>query len=244
MLAIIISHTSWVIIVAVFRGENLAHALRIRQLCLTRTLWVLGVRVDKRGAPPPGHHIFVGNHRSYIDPIVALMDVRALPVAKAEVSHWPVIGFGARVTGIMFVKRESKRSRADVLATMRDTMRRGYSVLIFPEGTTHTNPTTLDFRTGGFNMAAREGFSMVPLAIDYADMGDAWVGNDTFIPHFLRCFSKHRTYIKVRYGQPIQSDDLNVLVNETKHWIDENMLAIRQEFEAEKTGKSVPAFAL
>jgi 1-acyl-sn-glycerol-3-phosphate acyltransferase len=243
MLAIIVSHILWVVIPAIFRGANLKHALRIRQLCLTRTLSALGIVIDKKGEVPSGHHIFVGNHRSYIDPIVALRDVRALPVAKAEVSNWPVIGFGARVTGIMFVKRDSKKSRADVLAAMRETLKMGYSVIIFPEGTTHIEPTTVDFRTGAFNMASKEGFSMVPMAIDYKDLGDAWIGNDTFIPHFLRCFSKPKTFVKIRYGQPIQSEDINYLVSESKKWIDENMLLIRQEFESEKTSSTVPAFA-
>ncbi|MCC6724197.1 MAG: 1-acyl-sn-glycerol-3-phosphate acyltransferase, partial [Saprospiraceae bacterium] len=179
LLAIFIITIIWVVVPAIFRGRNLEHALRIRQLCITRILQVLGVRVDLKGEPPTGPHIFVGNHRSYIDPIVTLRDVQALPVAKAEMAAWPVIGFGARVTGIMFVKRESKKSRADVLAAMLETLKLGYSVIIFPEGTTHIEPQTIDFRTGAFNMAAREGFSMVPMAIDYADLGDAWVGNDT-----------------------------------------------------------------
>lgn len=243
LLCYLIYHISWAVIPALFRGKNLKHALMVRQFWVNRSLRMLGVVVDKHGAPPPGHHIFVGNHRTYLDPIVALMDVRALPVAKAEVADWPVIGYGARVTGIMYVKRDSKKSRAAVLAAMRETLKLGYSVLVYPEGTTHVLPTTIDFRTGAFNMAAREGFSVVPMAIDYADMGDAWVGNDTFIPHFLRCFGKKRTYVKIKYGEPIKSDSVDFLVAESKKWIDENMLAIRQEFEADKTRFEVPALA-
>ena len=82
----------------------------------------------------------------------------------------------------------------------------------------------------------------MPMAIDYADLGDAWVGDDTFIPHFLRSFGKKRTYVKIRYGKPMMSTDINYLVTESKRWIDENMLGIRQEFESEKT--SVPIAAL
>ena len=84
---------------------------------------------------------------------------------------------------------------------------------------------------------------MVPMAIDYADLGDAWIGDDTFLPHFLRCFGKPVTHVKIRYGQPLQSNDADLLVSETKQWIDENLLAIRQEFEAEKTRQPVAALA-
>lgn len=239
----LVIHISWVVIPAMFRGPNLQHALTIRQVWVKRILRMLGVVVDKHGEPPVGHHLFVGNHRTYIDPIVALMDVKALPVAKAEVADWPIIGYGARVTGIMYVKRESKSSRAATLDAMRKTLKMGFSVLVYPEGTTHILPTTMEFRTGAFNMAAKEGFSVVPMAIDYADLGDAWVGDDTFVPHFMRCFGKKRTYAKIRYGQPLQSNDINYLVNESKKWIDDNMLLIRQEFELEKTSGTVPALA-
>lgn len=243
LLCYLIYHISWAVIPALFRGKNLKHALMVRQLWVNRSLRMLGVVVDKHGSPPPGNHIFVGNHRTYLDPIVALMDVRALPVAKAEVADWPVIGYGARVTGIMYVKRDSKKSRAAVLNAMRETLKLGYSVLVYPEGTTHVDPATIDFRTGAFNMAAKDGFSVVPMAIDYADMGDAWVGDDTFIPHFLRCFGKKRTYVKIRYGEPLKSDSVDFLVTESKKWIDESMLVIRQEFEADKTRFEVPALA-
>jgi lyso-ornithine lipid O-acyltransferase len=239
----LVVHLSWFLLQSLFRKQDLQQALAVRQGWIAKILLMLGIEVDRGSGPPPGNHLFIGNHRSYIDPIIPLHDVKALPVGKAEVATWPVIGYATKVTGVIFVKRESKSSRADVLAAMRDVLKQGYSVLVYPEGTTHVQPTTIDFRTGAFNMAAKEGFSIVPMAIDYADLGDAWVGNDTFIPHFLRCFGKKRTYVKIRYGQPVMSDDINYLVTESKRWIDENMLGIRQEFESEKTSAPIAALA-
>lgn len=239
----LVAHISWVVILAMFRGPDLQRALSIRQFWVKRILRMLGVVIDKHSEPPSGHHLYIGNHRSYIDPIVALLDVKALPVAKAEVADWPVIGYGAKVTGIMYVKRESKSSRAAVLAAMRETLNLGFSVLVYPEGTTHVLATTIDFRTGAFNMAAKEGFTIVPMAIDYADLRDSFIGNDTFVPHFLRCFGKPRTYVKIRYGKPIKSDNVEEMVRTAKEWIDENMLIIRQEFDAEKISRTSPALA-
>lgn len=243
MVIFMTTHISLVVIKSFFRGPNLQHALAARQIWVSRMLRVLGVKVEKHGAPPPGNHLYVGNHRSYIDPLVALMDVRALPVAKAEVADWPIIGYGAKATGVMYVKRDSKSSRAATLEAIRQTLQLGFSVLVYPEGTTHIQPISIDFRTGAFNMAAKEGFSVVPMAIDYADMGDAWIGDDGFLPHFFRCFGKKRTLVKIKYGQPLRSDDVNFLVTESKRWIDENLLDIRQAFESEKISVSVSALA-
>jgi lyso-ornithine lipid O-acyltransferase len=141
------------------------------------------------------------------------------------------------------VKRESKLSRSATLEAMSEVLDKGFAVLVYPEGTTHLLPTTMVFRTGAFNMAVKKGYSIVPMAIDYADLGDAWVGDDTFLPHFFRTFGKKRTNVKIRYGQPMTSVNVDELVNETKAWIDKNMLDIRQAFELEKTSQLVSTFA-
>ncbi|MBK9015007.1 MAG: 1-acyl-sn-glycerol-3-phosphate acyltransferase [Saprospiraceae bacterium] len=243
LVSCLIFHIVWVVVPAIFRGRDLDHAFKTSQIWLGWMLGKLGIRVDKQGSPPKGHYIYIGNHRAYMDGILAIADVRALPVVKAEVSNWPLIGYGAKLTGIMFVKRDSKKSRTATLDAIREALKMGFSVLVYPEGTTHLKPTTMDFRTGAFSLAAKEGFGIVPMAIDYKYKSDAWVGDETFVPHFIRCFGRKNTYVKIRYGQPIFSDTVDLLVQTTKQWIDENMLAIRQEFELEKTSEPIPAFA-
>lgn len=218
-------------IASVFTENYLRIALRWRRKWANRSLWMLGVRIERSGAvpgPKDGPYIFIGNHRSYIDPIALLTDVEALPVAKAEVSAWPLIGYAARVTGILYVKRESKRSRADTLGAMEEYLKKGYSVLVYPEGTTITDPKTLPFKRGAFRLAAKTGVPIVPTAIEYHDLGDAWVGDDTFIPHFMRCFGKSRTRLLLRYGQPIQGEDAKELLHKCQSWIDEQILEIRR----------------
>ena len=69
-----------------------------------------------------GPAIFVQNHKSYFDPVTALKLVKAMPVSKAEVSTWPLIGFMADYTGVLFVKREDKQSRADTLKGMEEEL--------------------------------------------------------------------------------------------------------------------------
>ncbi|MEZ4962349.1 MAG: lysophospholipid acyltransferase family protein [Saprospiraceae bacterium] len=232
-LFILMYHFSGILLYALFHKDPLPGGLRIRRKFCRRSLKWLGVHVERTGEiPQGGPFLYIGNHRSYLDPIAALIDIDALPVAKAEVSSWPLIGYGGKITGIMYVKRESKSSRAATLEAMRKTLVSGHSVLVYPEGTTHTNPQTIPFKGGAFNLAAKESVPIVPIAIDYLDMGDAWVGNDTFVPHFIRCFGKKRTHIKIRYGQPVSSGDLNFLMETSKKWIDETMKDIRAEFEA------------
>lgn len=212
-------------------GFDLEWALLARQKWVHRALRILGVEVEISGTPPQGPCIFTGNHRSYLDPVIVLRDVRAIPVAKSEVASWPLIGYGTRISGTMYVKRTSKLSRAATLEAMRQVLRGGHSVLVYPEGTTHILPTTLPLRTGAFRLAVEEGLPVVPMAIEYGAVEDAWYGGDTFVPHFLRCFGKKRTFVKMRYGQPISGSDAQALARQARLWLNENMVQMRQEFD-------------
>ncbi len=205
-----------------FSKNWLPLALRMRRYWANISLSILGVKIEYLSEiPAGGPFIFVGNHRSYLDPIVALKDIEALPIAKAEVSSWPIIGYGAKATGILYVKRESKSSRANTLKAMEKMLKEGYSVLVYPEGTTHIEPITHNFQRGAFRLAAELNIPIVPMAIEYMDKGDAWIGDETFLPHFMRCFGKKRAYIKMAYGPSIKNKNANDMMMETKSWIND-----------------------
>ncbi len=212
-------------------GFNLPWALKIRRIWVIWTVKLLGIKIEMTGRPKEGNYIYIGNHRSYIDPIVVLRDVKALPVAKAEVAKWPLIGYGAKASGIMYVKRESKESRAGTLDAMKQVLLSGYPVLVYPEGTTHTMLKTMEFKLGAFKMAAREGLHIIPMAIEYDDIRDAYVNDDTFVTHFLRCFGKWETKLKMAYGEPIVVNDPLEAAAESRAWIDEIVPKMREEFD-------------
>ena len=123
---------------------------------------------------------------------------------------------------------------------MKKTLENGYSVLVYPEGTTHIEPRTRDFKRGAFRLAAEQGFPILPMTIEYLDDGDAWIGNDTFVPHFIRCFGKKNTYVKIRYGEPISGNNADQLLHASKIWIDENLFLLRRAYDKkDKTPSSL-----
>lgn len=202
--------------------QNLA--LEKRRRWAVRALKLLGVKVTASGLPAPtGTFVYMGNHRSYLDPVIVLTQVHAWPVAKAEMASWPIFGFGAKLTGVLFVKREQRDSRAAALQAIQELLYSGQSVLVYPEGTTHLLPQTISFRPGSFRLAAANHIPVVPIAIDYEDPSDAWVGSDTFLPHFLRSFGKKQTRATIAFGQPISDDDAAVLQQNVRHWIDQQL---------------------
>ncbi len=220
--------TCWCVAPVVFRyligTWDAHHALETRKRWARKAIKLLGIKLEVSGNPEiKGACLYIGNHRSYIDPIVALTEVPAWPVAKAEVASWPIFGIAAKMTGILYVKREDRNSRASTLKAIEQLLEEGHQVLIYPEGTTHLEPFTRNFRPGTFKMAANKGIPVVPMAIHYADPLDAWVGSQTFPPHFMRTFGKKTIGVILAFGEPLIHEDPKTLMQETKSWIDERL---------------------
>jgi len=220
-----------IILSSLIFGNDMQRSMRIRQRWAQHLLSAIGVRVEMSGTPPDFPCILMSNHRSYLDPAVIAHDSLIYGVSKAEVAKWPIIGFGIKVSGVLFLKRESVESRKRTLKGIGEKLQEGFPVLLFPEGTTQSAPGTASFRLGGFKLAAEEGFPIVPVAIDYASIADHWTGNDTFLPHFLRRFSEREIPVQIHYGEAIWSDDPQVLLNDAKIWIDAELLEISNRFK-------------
>ncbi len=211
-------------------GVDMRRTLRIRQSWARGLLSHIGIKMHVEGSPPDFPCILAANHRTYLDPAVIAHDVLGYGVAKAEVGNWPVIGWGARVAGVLFLKREDMNSRKATLSGIAEKVKEGFPVILFVEGTTHTQATTIDFKTGGFKLAANEGFAVVPAAIECRSAEDYWVGNDTFLPHLFRRLCEKERHVYVRHGPAVRSDDAQALMQQTKNWIDAELLDIQKGF--------------
>ena len=198
--------------------------MRIRRRWARRLLPAVGTQIETEGNAPDFPCLLVGNHRSYLDPIILLRDVDAYPVAKAEVATWPVLGKGARMAGILSLQRENSASRSDILRLIGRRIEAGFQVIIFPEGTTSGLPGTLPFRKGAFQLAARSGFPVVPVAFCFADEKDFWIENESFLTHAKRRFLEKTIRVKVIYGPTLQGDDADALMEEARGWIEGKLL--------------------
>ncbi|HEB62294.1 MAG TPA: 1-acyl-sn-glycerol-3-phosphate acyltransferase [Bacteroidetes bacterium] len=216
--------------ISIFKGIDLQRGILHRQRMMKWFIRITGAQIERRGNVPKEAALLVSNHRSYFDPMPILQQVVSLIVVKSQVSHWPVIGLGLKLSGVFFVERENKESRRHTREQMAKAIRDGHSLLVYPEGTTHKNPTTIKFKIGGFVGAAAEGIPVIPIAMEYQNPNDAWVGDDTFVRHFLECYSKPKSYIRLHYGDPIRSKDPEELLRLSQKWIDEKLLELRKDW--------------
>ncbi|MCB0525514.1 MAG: 1-acyl-sn-glycerol-3-phosphate acyltransferase [Lewinellaceae bacterium] len=226
--------TNWI------KGSNPEHGMRIRRKWARNLLPNLGVKVMVEGNPPDYPCILMANHRSYLDPAVVVHDAIACPVSKAEVAKWPLIGYGAKVSGVIFLKRESRHSRKRTLQGIADKVAEGYPVLLFPEGTTHAELLCRTFKPGGFRLAAQHKIAIVPVAIEYQSAEDCWIGNDTFLPHFMRRFALPEMPVMVRYGKRIDSEDPDYLIKTSTDWINEQLKTMQKSLRGSEKNVEFP----
>ncbi|HYC23313.1 MAG TPA: lysophospholipid acyltransferase family protein [Candidatus Bathyarchaeia archaeon] len=181
-----------------------AVALRGRVFALSRLFADVcalhGLKVVSSGPVPSGPVVLVANHVGYFDPLVLAGLVPCLPLAKREVSSWPLIGKLARRHGVVFVERENPLSGAAALRAAGRALTRGVSVLNFPEGTTTTGASVLRFKRGIFGLAGLTGVTVVPVAIGYDDEDLAWTGDTFLLPHYLKAAARERLVVRVRFG--------------------------------------------
>lgn len=216
------------------KERTASNALLLRDFLIKITNSMLGIRTIVYGELPTAQGLIIANHRSYFDPIVIVSHIHAFPVGKKEVESWPLIGYICKISGVIFVDRKNQESRQETCESIKSTLNKGYSVINFPEGTTDVLPTTVDFNYGSFKTATKIKAAIIPVAIDYKEKSDAFVNDDTFIPHFLKCFGKLTTEIKITYFSPMYSEDAEYLLKTSKEMIDKELIRFRKDWDNEK----------
>lgn len=132
-------------------------------------LWLAGVRVQVTGSDPwaaPQPCLYLCNHVSNLDPpLVFVFLPRVAIMGKAVVFRWPLFGYALKMADFIPVDRAVRDSRREALEAGIDRLKRGISLLIYPEGTRSPDGNLLPFRPGPFTMAIETGAPIVPVTV-------------------------------------------------------------------------------
>ena len=148
------------------RTGNMAHQ------CARTWSWLVlattGVNICVVGldrVPRHGVYIFVSNHQSIYDiPILfSALPFQLRIIAKASLGLFPVLGWHLRYTGHLLLDRA--RTGARTLTQVACLMKRGHSLIVFPEGTRSRDGRVGRFKGGLFLMAVEAGLPIVPVAV-------------------------------------------------------------------------------
>ncbi|WP_244430690.1 1-acyl-sn-glycerol-3-phosphate acyltransferase [Methylocystis sp. ATCC 49242] len=210
-----------------------------RAICAT-----IGIRVEATGAlPTPAPRFVVANHVSWTD-IIALASLHPFVfLAKSEVAKWPALGFLARLQGTVFVNRGARGEIPRVNAALRDVLRKGRDLVVFPEGTSSDGTNVLRFNPAHFDALEKyDGEAAIaPVAILYADsegpIDVGWYGEMTFLPHLWDLMKRGGARCHITFGEPVdlRGKDRKTLAIETETRVRDMLSAARGDQAARRS---------
>ena len=129
-----------------------------------------GVRLERTDETvlPPGGVLFVSNHEGFGDIPAFMGGVREKQfgfVAKEELMKIPIFSKWILRIRSISILRDDPRFALKVFQEGEDLLKRGFSLVIFPEGTRAKGKGMRAFAKGSLRMAMRTGTPIVPVAI-------------------------------------------------------------------------------
>ncbi len=112
--------------------------------------------------------VFVGNHQSNLD-IPILLGYVAKPkafIAKIELLRVPFLSDWMKMMRCTFLDRKNMRQSVRAMDEAVENVKKGHSLVIFPEGTRSKSDEVAEFKQGSFKLALRSGAPIVPVTID------------------------------------------------------------------------------
>jgi 1-acyl-sn-glycerol-3-phosphate acyltransferase len=147
------------------------------------------------GSPPDDIHkqpyVVVANHESTADPfLISWLPWDMRWVGKEELWKLPVLGWMLHLSGDIPVRRGDRESAQKMRRTCLDTLSRGMSIMIFPEGTRSSKGELLPFKNGAFKLALEAQVPILPIAVEGTracrPKGSMWFGRANAKAHVLK----------------------------------------------------------
>ena len=112
-------------------------------------------------------YVFISNHQSLMDIIVlfVITSTNLRMVLKKELLYVPIFGWSLWWTRFISIDRGKRRKALRSIYKGAEKIRKGTSVLLFPEGTRSTDGELRPFQAGSFIMAIKSQVPIIPITI-------------------------------------------------------------------------------
>jgi len=169
-------------------------------------LKILNIKIEiiKEKELPKNIYVFMSNHQSQLDipvleKILEPYNIRFL--AKKSLFKIPFFGWGIKALGYVPVERKDPKEGLKSVLACIEKLKKGISLVIFPEGTRSPTGELLPFKLGGFVIPLKSKVNVVPISI--------W-GTRNILPKGALWFKNpSNKKVWVYIGKPIEIKDLN-----------------------------------
>jgi 1-acyl-sn-glycerol-3-phosphate acyltransferase len=117
---------------------------------------------------PSQRYILVANHYSYLD-IPCVFSTIPQPIrfmAKASLFKIPIFGWAIARAGFIPIDRKNRRTAVKSFDMAAERIRKGYTIVIFPEEGRSRERAMRPFQRGAYLLALKSGRTILPVAID------------------------------------------------------------------------------
>lgn len=131
---------------------------------------VTGSTIEVKGRenlPESGYFVLVSNHQGNFD-IPILLGYLERPIgfiSKIEVKKLPIIRDWMVYMNCVFLDRKDRRQAIKAINEGAENIKKGTSIVVFPEGTRSKGMKMNPFKSGSFKLAQKASATIVPVAI-------------------------------------------------------------------------------
>ena len=209
-----------VILLPVGARKRRAWMTRLVQFFAKLSLRLYGVRVSATAAwsltPLHQGRLVVANHMSYVDVLVIASLAPVVFVTSMELRNTLLLGQLARLSGSLFVERRKASGLRQEIDAITVVLNQGFSVVLFPEGTTFNGDRVHPFKQSLFDAAVKAKRGIHPVCLRYTRVNglpltaasrDAvlYYGGVSFFRHFPRFLALRSVEVKISVLQPINA---------------------------------------
>ena len=189
----------------------------ITQFVCRTAFRILGIRYQSHGERMKEPGAVVANHSSWLDIFALNAEKRVYFVSKDEVASWPGIGWLAKATGTVFIRRDARQA-AEQKRVFEERLTAGHKLLFFPEGTSTDGLRVLPFKptlfAAFFAENLRDLLWVQPVTVVYhAPRGEeprfyGWWGDMDFGAHLLKTLgASPQGRVEVWWHDPVKVSD-------------------------------------
>jgi len=151
------------------RKGNLAHY--VGKFWSLLNIFLSGTRLTIKGKEKINKnltYIVMSNHQSLFDvwALIGKIPLQLRWIVKSEIRKMPIFGYTLERMGHIYIERKNRERASISLETASIKIKKGTSVIIFPEGTRSENGHLLKFRMGGAMIALKSGVPILPVAVN------------------------------------------------------------------------------
>ena len=178
-----------------------------------RVASILKLEITTSGYPPQPPALIVANHVSWLDIIVLGHITPTCFLSKAEVREWPVIGWLAKRTGTLFIRRGGGQASA-ISKAIGERLAQNGLLTLFPEGTTTDGRDVRPFFSRLFAASIETGTPIVPVSIRYHVNGAydpvaPYIDQQSLGDNLLGLLKRRCSQVHVHFAEPVHDLDAN-----------------------------------